>query len=241
MIAGLILLHQGRHLWRDDVIAAVLIIMALVKPAVSIPFFWIALFVPSRLRPALIITLGYIALTIFAASFQEPGLISLYFDWMSQSLKGAAYGSIHGGYGNLHTWLTALGLKEWNLPVSLVVLIAAGYWTYRHRHVDLWIQMGVIAIVARFWVYHRLYDDTLFLLPMVALFRIIKGGQSAAASNMMAGTLFAISVIVSLAPTRKILKSPWALYFQGGHAVFWITVLIFLLVQARYEKNKKIA
>ncbi len=240
MIAGFILLHQGRHSWRNDVIAGVLIIVALAKPAASIPFFWIALFVPCRLRPALIITLGYVVLTIFAASFQEPGLISLYFDWMSQSLTGAAYGSIHGGYGNLHTWLTTLGLKEWNLPASLLVLIATGYWTYRHRHVDLWIQMGVIAIVARFWVYHRLYDDILFLLPIVALFRITKGVHSAAAGNMMAGTLLAVSVLVTHAPARKLLDSPWALYFKGGHVVVWTIVLIFLLVQAQYEKDKKI-
>ena len=242
MVAGLILLHQGRYSWREDLLAAALIIAAMVKPTVSAPFFWIVLFAPGRLRPTLLITLGYVALSLLAASFQKSGLIPLLLDWVSLSLKEAARSSVEGGYANLHTWLVALGLKEWNFPASLLALMAAGYWTYRHRYVDLWIQMGVMALVARFWTYHRVYDDTLFLLPMVALFRMAKRGPSATAGNMMAGMLLAISVLVMLAPARlRLLTPPWDLLFKGGHTVVWVAVLIFLLVQAQHVKKRKVS
>ena len=55
------------------------------------------------------------------------------------------------------------------------MFVALGVWLYRHRRVDLWLQLGVIAVVARLWAYHRLYDDVLVVLALVALFRIATG------------------------------------------------------------------
>ena len=47
------------------------------------------------------------------------------------------------------------------------------------------------------------------------------------------------SVLVMLAPASlRLLTPPWDLLFKGGHAVVWIAVLIFLLVQAQHEKKK---
>ncbi|MGH7960477.1 MAG: glycosyltransferase 87 family protein, partial [Candidatus Binatia bacterium] len=55
LVAGLLMLDDTQCAWREDVIAAVLILLALVKPSISAPFFWIVLFVPGRLRPALLV------------------------------------------------------------------------------------------------------------------------------------------------------------------------------------------
>ena len=66
LLTGLLLLSQKRSGWGRDALAAALILLSLVKPAVSIPFFWIVLFVPGRLRPAILVTFGYVAVTFFA-------------------------------------------------------------------------------------------------------------------------------------------------------------------------------
>ena len=234
LVAGLLLLHRGQGGWREDLLAAALVLAALVKPSVSVPFFWLVLFVSGRLRPALFVTFGYVALTLFAVSFQESGLWSLLRDWLTRASVLAK----RGGYADLHIWLATVGLEEGILPVSLLVLTALGFWTYRHRHRDLWLLLGVTAFVARFWTYHRWYDDLLILLPMVALFRIAKQGPSADGSDVVAGALLAITMLAMLAPGGLYLfPSPWSMLYVAGQMVVWIVVLIFLLDRARRERD----
>ena len=79
--------------------------------------------------------------------------------------------------------------------------LVLGFWIYRHRDADLWVLLGVAAIVACFWTYHRSYDDVL-LLPMVALFLMAKGGSS------LAGVLLGAAVLLSLAPGGLFLLPP---------------------------------
>jgi hypothetical protein len=234
LVAGLLLLRRGRGGGREDLLAAAMLLVTLAKPSVSVPFFWIVLFVSGRLRPALLVALGYIALTLFAASFQEPGLGILLRGWLANSSALA----VRGGYANLPIWLFTLGLEQWILPASLLALMALGFWTYRHRHGDLWLLLGVTALVARFWTYHRLYDDLLVLFPMIALFRIAKRGPSTDGNDVLAGMLLAITIFAMLAPARlRYAPWPWYLLFTGGHALVWIAVLIFLLDRARRERN----
>jgi hypothetical protein len=234
LLAGLLLLQERRRSWSKDILASIFILLALVKPSITVPFFWIVLFVSRRLRPALLITLGYIGLTLFAVSFQEPGLLSLLRGWLYR----ASEVTVGAAYANLHTWLAVIGLKEWSLPTSLLTLLALGFWTYLNRLVDIWLIIGVTAIIARLWTYHRWYDDLLILLPMIALFRIAKKAQSDNRSDIIAGILLAITLFSMLAPYRvQNLPSPWSLLFTGGHAIVWIVVLIFLLYQAYQEKK----
>ena len=236
LLAGLLLLQKGKQNWSKDILASAFILFALVKPSITVPFFWIVLFIPGRLRPALLITLGYIGLTLFAVSFQEPGLLSLIHDWTVRISAVAV--RVEGGYANLSIWLAALGLEELSLPASLFALVALGFWIFLHRHMDIWLNLGVTAIVARFWTYHRWYDDLLILLPMITLFRIAKQDSSADRSAVLAGVLLAITVLAMFAPYRVLyLPSPWSLLFTGGHAIVWIVVLIFLLYQAYQEKK----
>jgi hypothetical protein len=234
LVAGLLLLQRGRGGWREDLLAAAMLLVTLAKPSVSVPFFWIVLFVSGRLRPALLLALGYVALTLFAASFQEPGLGILLRGWLANSSALA----VRGGYANLHVWLFTLGLEQWILPASLLALMALGFGTYRHRHGDFWLLLGVAALVGRFWTYHRLYDDLLILLPMVTLFRIAQRGPSTDGSDVVAGMLLAITILAMLVPARlRYAPWPWYLLFTGGHALVWIAVLIFLLDRARRERD----
>jgi hypothetical protein len=83
-------------------------------------------------------------------------------------------------------------------------------------------------------VYHMVYDDVLLLLPMVALFRIAKRGETAGGSDLVAGLLLAVLVLAMLAPARlQFPSSPWLPWFAAGHVSVWGVVLSFLLRQAR--------
>ncbi|OGP80789.1 MAG: hypothetical protein A2Y95_09845 [Deltaproteobacteria bacterium RBG_13_65_10] len=233
IVTGVLLLGSREGGWDRDLAAAAFFILALSKPSVSIPFFWLALFVPRRLRPAALIVAGYVLLTLVASAFQSEGVIALFGEWLRRGSLGAALGSQKGGYGNVHTWLALLGLQRFNLIASFALLALLGFWTYRHRRADPWILLGVTAIVARLWTYHRIYDDVLVLLPGVALYRIATERTSRDTVGLGAGVLLGATAFAMLAPARLLLfPHPWDILFRGGHAILWAGALIFLTARA---------
>ena len=237
LLFGLVLLQQCGRGWRRDLLASGMILAALVKPSISLPFLWMALFVGAGLRTVSLVCFGYVGLTVFAASFQEMELTLLLRGWLDRATAEA----VAGGYANLHRWLATLGLEQWVLPGSLLVLVALGLWTYRHRRGDFWLLLGVTALVARLWAYHRVYDDVLILLPMVALFRIAKRSFFTERSGVVAGLLLATTGVAMLAPARfEWFPAPWSWLFKGGHAVVWIVLLAFLLDQARRDRSTEV-
>lgn len=237
LLTGLLLLCRGGTTW-TGLWGGFLLMLTLVKPSVSIPFLWVAVFVSRKLWAVILAAVGYVLLTAFAAQFQAADLLTLFRGW----LESAEALSVRGGYGNVHIWLGFLGSKEWNLPASLLVLVALGFWVYRYRHVDLWVLLGVTALVARLWTYHRVYDDLLILLPEIALFRIAKRGPSPDGSDVVAGLLLALTISSLLIPARLLhLPLPWNLPFTAGHVVIWIALLVFLVDQARREPSASVA
>ena len=142
LVAGLVLLDRQQRGWRLDLLAAALVLITFVKPSISVPFFWIVIFVPGSPRPALLVALGYLGLTLFSLSFQEANLITMIHDWLVSS-SAAAVKEGYGNVSNLHVWLGALGQEGWILPTSLLLLIVLGVWIYHHRRVDLWLLLGV--------------------------------------------------------------------------------------------------
>ena len=90
ILVGLLLPYHRRPGLGRDFLSAALLLLALVKPTVSAPFFWLLLVIRGGLRPALLIILGYAALTLFAASYQEAGLITLVREWLTRSSALAA-------------------------------------------------------------------------------------------------------------------------------------------------------
>lgn len=242
LITSVILLrHEGA--WHLDILAAMLMVAALVSPAITAPFFWLVLFVPDGKRPALLVVLGYGLLTLLAASFQAASVLSLSTQWLEMSQDGAAREAVKGGYANLHSWLAACELQEWNRTASLFALGALGVWVYRHRQVDRWILLGISAIVARTWTYHRVYDDVLMLLPTIALFRLAKRGTSANGADLIAGVLCAASVMTGFLPASRFLAfpAPWPWLFQIGQGFVWLVMGIFLVQQASRERSVRVA
>jgi len=232
LVAGLVLLHADKRDWRKNCSGAALVLFALVKPNLALPFCFLAMLAPAGLASTVIILLGYGALTLLAASFQEQGLLRLLDEWLTAATSMAHRGAGAGSYANLHAWLTYVGLEQWYTALALAVAAVLGLWTYRHRQADLWVIMGVTALVARLWTYHRVYDDLLCLLPMVSLFRIAKQSEPACAGA--AGMLLALLWAAALGPARlHAFPPPWNVMFESGQAVAWLLALIFLIDYVR--------
>jgi hypothetical protein len=229
LMVGLAMLARRRPGWRNDLVASALVLFALAKPQFAAPFFWIALFVPGRVRPALLTATGYLALTFLAASFQPGSAPLLFRKWTTQRPQLG----LEAGYGSIHAWLVDLGLREALLPASLVIVLAFGAWTYKHRRAELWLLLGVAALVARFWAYHRSYDNVLLLLPMLALYRVAREGPDSAGADVTAGLLLASLWILSILGARSVIYSAQNVAFQWAETTIWVATLALLLYRAR--------
>ena len=145
------------------------------------------------------------------------------------------------GYGNITSMLSAMGLGSWAMPASLCILIVAGVWIYYHRHADIWLLLGVTAIVSRFWAYHRLYDDLLILLPFITMLRVAQLKTASRQRECIAGILAVCCGLALLAPAT-LLKMPFpiGLVFRGAQVLLWAGMLAFLLNQARLSQKQGI-
>jgi hypothetical protein len=108
-------------------------------------------------------------------------------------------------------------------------------------YVILWLLLDFTALVARFWPYHRWYDDLLILLPMNALFRIAKQRPSADGGDVVAGAFLAITMLAMLAlGGLYLLPSLWNMLYVAGQTIVWIVVLVFLLDRTCHERNAEV-
>ena len=239
LLTGLCLLASGSRRWPWDVLAASLVLFSLVKPSVAVPFFWIVLFTPGRIRPALLVCVGYVALTLFAAAFQDASVVVLTQQWLATAPRVSLGGSAVWSSWDLHVLLGFLGLRELATPITLAVLAGLGLWVYLHRRTNLWILIGVTGIVARLWTYHGWYDDLLILLPMIALFRWIKQRAEVDGYSLLAGALLGMTLAVTLAPGGLyLLPEPFKAFYVGLQSLVWIADLVFLLSIAKSGTKK---
>jgi hypothetical protein len=225
-----VLMERGRDSGRfKDIFISALFLFSLLKIPVTAPFLLIPLITQRAFRPLFIAACGYIVLTYVAISYRDTGLIETLRIWIEDSSALA----VGGGYANLHIWLGSLGLKQLILPFSLVMISAFSLWLYKFRNVDIWIQLGVAAIVSRLWTYHRLYDDLLILVPMITIFRISRSSQLSRNESLAADFLLVISWLGLLSPGFFLqLPFPIGTLFRTGQAVIWISLLVFLLYYA---------
>jgi Glycosyltransferase family 87 len=236
LLTALLLLRRSRRSPVLDLVIAMLLVIAVVKPTGSVPFLILACFLAKGFRSLILVVLGYVGLTVLAALFQRPELPTLLHKWLDGSNELAAS---HGSsfYANVDAWMGSLGLKSWILPVSLGILVAFGLWTWLHRHIDVWLLIGVAALVARFWSYHRSYDDLLIVLSMLALFRIAKGGGSVRNYDVVAALVLSLTLAVMVVPSGVyFFPSPLRVWFTSVETVIWIVGLAVLLVEARTAK-----
>jgi hypothetical protein len=116
-----------------------------------------------------------------------------------------------------------------------------GMWVFRHRHHDLWLQLGVTGLVTRFLSYHGWYDDLLILLPMIALYRIARFGGTNG-EGPVSGVLLALTLPMMLAPGGQyLLPNPWLHYWLAAQEIMWLLTLVFLLWVAQRHLGRGVA
>jgi hypothetical protein len=239
LLTAILLLQKHTRPWWQEAMAVLLLLFSLVKLSGTAPFLWVVLVLPRRWRPLAVVAAGYLAATLLAAQYQAAGLEVLLRQWLARSTVV----SIRDGYGHLGVLCATIGVQDWLLPCSLTALAGLGIWIYVHRRCDQWVLLGVTAIIARIWTYHRLYDDVLMLFPIVTLLRIAKGAQPRDSSDVGAGMLLALMLATTLTPTRLFHSwpHPWPLLFSATHVIVWLLVLAFLLGQARRHRASQAA
>ncbi len=236
LLVGLVWLHRCRGRWWEDLFAATLLLSALVKPTLSVPFFWIVCVLPGRLRPMIFVVLGYGILSILASTFQGAGLLTLTGEWLGQAGSEV---TVMEGNANIHKWLALAGLEPLMMPASLIILAGHGLWTFRNREGDFWTVMGVAAIVSRLWIHHRLYDDLLMLIPMISLFRVAATRPRLDYSHIVAGILLALTWAMMHVPTWAFydLSDRFTVLLEIGQSFLWLGVLVFFVLHARRRKK----
>jgi hypothetical protein len=209
-------------------------VLALVKPAVTAPFFLIVLLRPQRLQPALLVGCGYLGLTLGASAFQTDGPVELLRNWSASSRGILMQSAIKFSNSNLHSWAGSLGIPDWYPPAAALCLLGLSLWMYRHRFADLWVAIGVTALVARFYTYHGRYDDVLIVLPMMTLFRIAKTSEWSERERRRARWLLGLSFPLMIAPGGLyLLPWPWNRVFVGVQSCVWFLILVFLATLTR--------
>jgi hypothetical protein len=242
LLACVLIMEEKSEAFRTDLTAAGLLTWGMIKPSVAAPFLWVFLFGWKRWRPVMLVLLLYAVLTLAAAAFQKEDLLTLLRLCLA---KAAAATTDFPGTRNIHGLLVAVGLEKWMVLGSGIIFAGFGVWTYFHRSADRWVLMGIAAIVARMWTYHRSYDDVLILLPELALFRIAKQDASLG-QRTVAGGLLALTALAMLFPARFLdrLEWDWAWewiwLFAGIQTVLWLSLLAYLVHYACCDRNRSV-
>ncbi|MFE4104660.1 hypothetical protein [Almyronema epifaneia] len=249
LVVGLLLLLKPTQSLGTDLAGSSLIVFTLIKPTLTVPFIWLFVFALQRLRPLFLILLGYSAIALFACTFQAGSVWTLYHQWLKQGMGGAVWSSAGGGglgrvdigYANIHNYLGALKLSQFNLSASLALLLILGIWIQLHRQADVWILVGVAAIMARLWTYHLVYDDMLVLLPMIALFRLQKQGLLETKAQAFNETLLITTIFMNLLPASlRLANSPLDSIFTAGVTLDWMLLMGWLAWQAAQQKTQRL-
>lgn len=222
--------------WGHDAITAALLLAALVKPTTAAPFFWLAVFLPGRLRVAAMTASGYAVLAAVAGLIRHESVQGSHRDWVgtSQSWTVNIDGHVH-----LHRLMAWIGLADERLIGSLLVLALFGAWVFFHRRASIWTLLGVTAIVSRIWVYHRLYDDIMLYFAMIALWRMASTAPSRGANPLLPALLFSANLLCLLAPSNLLRwDSPVAAIMEAGIAAAWLGSLVYLGVVAFRQRRE---
>jgi len=230
LMAGVLLATRSSGGASRDLLAAGLILFGLAKPTVAAPFFWIVLLVPASRLPALGAAAGYGGLTVLASAWQEGGVLAILVRWAEKVTTFSQAEGAEVSVANLAAWFDMVGLGGWNSTALIVLLALLGLWTWRRRKADVWVLLGVAGLFARFWTYHRWYDDLLVLPALVCLFRLAKVGPRDGGTDVIAGVLLAVSLPFLLAPGGQyLLPSPWVDVYLILQTVTWLATLVFLV------------
>ncbi len=231
--AAIYLIHAYAKSWQRDCAAGILLLLALVKPQMSLPFIWILLFKLRAIRPILIALAGYLALTAAAVQFQpSTPLIEALTGWVHSGLavaKGMEASFLEGLF-------IETGKGDWILYYAFAVFFMLGFWVWHYRTADIWLLAGVTAFAARLWIFTRVYGDFLILIPLIAVFRILKKASVTSFETVMGAVLFWLTLGILTAPGDYFEdRWVWNVQFRIMYTTVWLTLLGYLWYHAQKE------
>ncbi len=240
ILGGVILLERREPGWKRDLGAAALMILAVTKPTVGAPFLLFLLFARRPVRPMALAAIGYAALSAFGSVFQPGGLWTQLGEWYgrARAITGQLANQTHA---NIPSWLHRLGLDDLNLPLSLLALALLAGLLYAFRRSDIWLRLGMAAVVTRFWSFHHRYDDILLIIPLFALVRIGIGwrpGAKTEGTALSAALLLGLSLMVParlLAPGGR-----WTGPVESFQTIIWLGALACLVFLAAKEARRAV-
>jgi protein-S-isoprenylcysteine O-methyltransferase Ste14 len=147
------------------------------------------------------------------------------------------------GTRNLHALLVVTGLQRWLTLISAIIFVTLGALICFLRRANIWVLLGIAALVARMWTYHRVYDDVLIALAELALFQIAKR-ESSPVRRKIAGALLLLMALAMLCPARfldysKLSWSSESIWICAGiHTLLWLSTLAFLINYARFDSKR---
>lgn len=236
----LVVTQSGQTGWKTELGVALLMVMALLKPTFSAPFFLIILLASPGPRAAFICVAGYLLLTFVSTLFQPQDMITLLGEWFRSSVQTNVSAAVDLDYGSVHSWLTHAGLSRWNAVASFLWISCLAIWIYRVRRVDLWLIFGVTALIARTWAYHGLYDDMLIIIPIIAVFRHSRALAGDGPIDRASLLILSGSVFVMALPARlfNLWESPWPVLFAISHLFFWLLLMVWLVIAAERQNRQ---
>ncbi len=199
-------------------------------------FLWILFIVYPNRRIIILTIFSYALLTFAAFYYREPNLqevTSVVSDILNNIRWATIVGNSKGGYANLHSLLAYLGLEELNLIAPCIFFIIFGLWVYLNKKADIWLLLAVTAIFSRLWMYHRVYDNILLIVPMITLFRFIKLEHLNIGIKQISLILFIITTVSMIAPASLQLLAPWSYFFEWGHTIVFFVLLFWFLYLIR--------
>lgn len=239
-VGACVLATRRQPTWPTDLLAACLFALAVAKPTIGAPFYWVLLFVPGRFRPGLLALPILGALTLVAAIPQDAGVAELVARWLARAIDGASQGAIHGGNANAQTLLGTQGFALAGPLVALGLLGGFGAWASGRAGALLWPMLGVAGIAARLSVYHRSYDDVLLFPAFVALARGCLGadGEPLWMRRVSGGVLAILAALMVTDP----------LWFLDGALIptevvlpaVWLVTLLWLVVQTERDWRTRV-
>jgi hypothetical protein len=226
-VAAVLLVQRRPPSWGRDLAGAGLFLVGLAKPTVAAPFLWFLVLARRPWRPLLLLGAGYVALTLLASAFQPFDPVNLLRQFVAGAVQDAAR-SAETAHANPHSWLGAAGLRWASGPASLLALAGLGVLLWRAQGGDVWLGLGLAAIVARVWTYHHRYDDLLLLLPAIALARQLTRRSGSIPDGAASTMLFVLGASLLL-PARLIVPpSTWIATVETAQTIVWLATAVFV-------------
>ncbi len=227
-VAAVLLLSPRAPSWPRELAGAALMLVALTKPTIGVPFFVLVWVLPGRLRPGILVLVLYGLATAVALLPQPEGSFVLLTRWIDRAVSGAEFGAHGGGTSNAQSLLTRSGIEGWSTMVAVGMIALLGEFALRRRAADVFVLLGAAGLVARLCVYHRSYDDLLALPALVALLRIAWGiGETRPTMRGVALLAFAGGLAVGSVPEPLVGHSDW---FQPVQSAVWLAMLLVLWI-----------